>query len=149
MIISKPNEQSTLNDTQTPHGQNGKPGKPNTQHIHQKKEGVTPDKYKHDKIKSKQQRRYAEEQREEILTMKPGQRTLSIVSLNPDNFILPETRTNTTHALQRNKIHIAAIQETHIPHDLNYKHNEYRIITTAAKKRAKQKQDSLKVGQRY
>ena len=34
--------------------------------------------------------------------------------------------------LLRNKIHIAAIQETHIPRDLDYKLNGYRIITTAA-----------------
>ena len=34
--------------------------------------------------------------------------------------------------LQRNKIHIAEIQETHIPHDQNYKYNGYRIIASAA-----------------
>jgi len=34
--------------------------------------------------------------------------------------------------LLRNNIRIASIQETHIPRDLNYKLNGYRIITTAA-----------------
>ena len=35
--------------------------------------------------------------------------------------------------LHYNKIHIAAIQETHIPKDYNYKYNGYRIITSASK----------------
>ena len=34
--------------------------------------------------------------------------------------------------LLRKKIYIAAIQATHIPKDLNYKLNGYRIITSAA-----------------
>lgn len=34
--------------------------------------------------------------------------------------------------IQRQKIHIAAIQETHIPHGRNHKINGYRIITTEA-----------------
>ena len=64
--------------------------------------------------------------------MQEGNRSISIVSINPDNFILQKTQLGITEMLLKNKIHIAAIQETHIPRDLNYKINGYRIITTAA-----------------
>ena len=37
-----------------------------------------------------------------------------------------------TDALQRNKINIASIRETHYPYGHNYINNGYRIITTAA-----------------
>jgi len=33
-----------------------------------------------------------------------------------------------------NKIHIAAIQETHIPNRYNYKFNGYRIITSGPRR---------------
>ena len=36
--------------------------------------------------------------------------------------------------LQKQHIHIASIQETHIPHDLSYTRNGYRVITTAERK---------------
>ena len=64
--------------------------------------------------------------------MKEGKRPLSIESINPDNFILESTQREITGMLQHNKIHIAAIQETHIPGDYNYKLNGYHIITSAA-----------------
>ena len=64
--------------------------------------------------------------------MKQGLRTLSIISTNPDNFIKIETGQNITQMLRRNQIHIAAIQETHIPHSLNYISDGYRVITTAS-----------------
>ena len=64
--------------------------------------------------------------------MKEGNRSLSIASINPDNFAHEITQTEITEMLLRKKIHIAAIQETHIPRDLNYKLNGYRIITSAA-----------------
>ena len=67
--------------------------------------------------------------------MEIGQRKISISSINPDNFTSTETRLHVTHRLQQNSIHIAAIRETHIPHNLNYKLNGYRIITTAAKEK--------------
>ena len=72
-------------------------------------------------------------QRTQVLNTDSGNRTLSIVSINPDNFTSSETRLTTTHLLRKNKIHIAAIQETHIPYDQNYKLNGYRIITCKAK----------------
>lgn len=58
--------------------------------------------------------------------MQPGTRTLIIASINPGNFATQDTK-----VLQRHKIHIAAIQETHIPVGQNYKLNGYRIITTS------------------
>jgi len=39
-----------------------------------------------------------------------------------------------TNTLQQNKIRIAAIEETHILGNYNYKYNGYRIIKTSAKK---------------
>ena len=36
--------------------------------------------------------------------------------------------------ITRDKIHIAAIQETHVPHGQDYTYNGYRIITSAAQK---------------
>merc|ERR1712112_289535 len=38
------------------------------------------------------------------------------------------------NGLAKNKIHIAMIQETHIPKDLNYMMGNYRIITSAAER---------------
>ena len=38
--------------------------------------------------------------------------------------------------LLNNNIHIDAILETHIPHDLSYTHNGYRIVTSSATKEA-------------
>jgi len=70
--------------------------------------------------------------RKEVINMDAGNRTLCIASLNPDTFINPEQRITITNMLLMQKIHIAAIQETHIPHDLNYTLNGYRIITSAA-----------------
>jgi len=69
--------------------------------------------------------------RKDVLNTHEGIRSLSIASINPDNFILEKAQTEITEMLLRNKIHIEAIQETHIPRDLNYKLNGYRIITTA------------------
>ena len=65
--------------------------------------------------------------------MEAGNRTLCIASLNPDTFINPDQRLTIANMLILRKIHIAAIQETHIPHDLDYTLNGYRIITSAIK----------------
>ena len=43
--------------------------------------------------------------------------TLTILSLNPDNFIGSEKQDDIIRELQRNRIHIAAIRETQIPND--------------------------------
>jgi len=45
--------------------------------------------------------------------------------------------------MRRKKIHIASIQETHIPHGQNYKFNGYRIITSKAEK---QNTDGMPIG---
>jgi len=64
--------------------------------------------------------------------MGKGLRTLSIESVNPDNFIITETRQTITHALRRNRIHVSAIAETHVPNSPNYVTDGYRVITTTA-----------------
>ena len=54
--------------------------------------------------------------RKEIINMEAGNRTLCIASLNPDTFVNPEQRLTITNMLNQQKIHIAAIQETHTYH---------------------------------
>ena len=61
-------------------------------------------------------------------------RTLSIVSMNLDSMTTKTSRLSITESLLRNKIHIAAIQETHIPYNQNYMINGYRLINSAAQK---------------
>ena len=46
----------------------------------------------------------------------------------------------------RNKIHIAAIQETHIPHGQNYLINGYRVITSDAIKDINNHKSGMSVG---
>ena len=62
-----------------------------------------------------------------------GLKTLPVLSLNPDRLLGTEKQKDLLRELQKHKIHIAAIQETHIPYDQNYKLNGYRIITCKAK----------------
>ena len=57
---------------------------------------------------------------------------LSVVILNPDHCIAPQIQQDIAQQLMKNKIHIALIQETNIPRNLNYERNGYRIITSAA-----------------
>ena len=64
----------------------------------------------------------------------PGYWALSIFTLNRGNFIQNERKGDITHEPHRGRIHIAAIQETHIPNDQPYVENGYRVITTAARK---------------
>ena len=66
--------------------------------------------------------------------MEDGLRTLNIASLNPDTMKETEMQQGIINELTKNKIHIAMIQETHISKDLNYKMDNYRIITSAAEK---------------
>lgn len=63
---------------------------------------------------------------------KTGQKTLKIASINPDNLTSQNKQNDLLHELQRRKIHIALIQETHIPHDIEIARNGYKIITSAA-----------------
>ena len=63
--------------------------------------------------------------------MQEGNRSLSIVSIDPANFTLGSTK-RVTEMLRRNKIHIGAIKETPIQKDYRYEFNGYRIITSAS-----------------
>jgi len=70
--------------------------------------------------------------------MKKGLNAISIASLHPDHFATDEVQQDITQQLIKKKIHIAIIQETHIPRNLSYeKKNGYRIITSAAIKNPK------------
>ena len=75
----------------------------------------------------------------DVRTTTKGLRTLSMESINPDSYINEDTRAPITHALNRNKIHIAEIQETHAPYGSRYNRNGFRPITTEAEIEAKEK----------
>ena len=75
--------------------------------------------------------------RETVIQMKKGISAISVVSLNPDHFITDEVQQDITQQLIKKKIHIEIIQETHIPRNLNYGKNGYRIITSSAIKNPK------------
>ena len=57
------------------------------------------------KIKQKANRREYDEkhQRTDVISMKPGNRTLTIASINPDTFITPEQKNSITQMLQQKK----------------------------------------------
>lgn len=74
-----------------------------------------------------------ERPRPTVIQMENGLNTISLASVNPDHFITREIQQDVTQQLIRRKIHIAMIQETHIPYDRNFIRKEYRIITSAAK----------------
>ena len=62
----------------------------------------------------------------------PGYKTLTIESISPDNLIADEGKTKLTRELQKRKIHIAGIQETHIPLGIEFARNGYSVITSSA-----------------
>ena len=64
-----------------------------------------------------------------MINMKNGLRTMNIASLNPDSKKEAQMRRDIIKNITRNKIHIAAIQETHITQDRDYLLDNYRIIT--------------------
>ena len=64
--------------------------------------------------------------------MENGLRAPNISSRNPDSIRRKEMQREIVKGPAKNKIHIAAIQETHITHDRNYVMGNYRIITAAA-----------------
>ena len=64
-----------------------------------------------------------------------GLRALNIASLNPDSMKERETQHGIVKRLTRNRIHLAAIQETHITRDCSYMLDNYRITTSSAGKR--------------
>ena len=65
-----------------------------------------------------------------------GLRTMNIASLNPDSMKEGEMQLDIIIGIARNKIHIAAIRETHITQDGDYLLDNYRIITTSSTKSA-------------
>jgi len=59
--------------------------------------------------------------------------------VNPDHLLTQEMQNDVTQQLAKQKIHVALIQETHIPRNINIIKNGYRIITSAAKPNPKSK----------
>ena len=84
--------------------------------------------------------------REHLLQMDTGHRTLSVASIDPDNFTHHDKRQQITNVLLAQIIHIAAIQETHIAQNLNYCANGYRIITSAPQQSENPKQPGITKG---
>ena len=70
-----------------------------------------------------------------MISMENGLRTLNIARLNPDSMRESTTQKEIVKGQIKNRIHIAAIQETHITQDRRYIMEKYRIITAAADKR--------------
>ena len=81
-----------------------------------------------------------------VLSMTPGNRTLSIITINPDHMTTKEARDTITEQMLRNNIHIAGVQETHIQYNQDYATNGYRTITTAATKISTGAQTGLPIG---
>ena len=92
--------------------------------------------HKRTKQKHARKRLYNENQpRQTTISTQPGLRALSVISINPDNLISTERRTDIIRELQKKKrIRIAAISETQIPHGLEFLRDGYKIITSAARK---------------
>ena len=62
-----------------------------------------------------------EEKEKKVLSAKEiGRNTLTIVSMNPDHLQTEQVQNDITNQLENNKVHIALIQETHIPQDRNF-----------------------------
>ena len=66
--------------------------------------------------------------------MANGLRALDIASLNPDSVIEEQMQRGVIKYLNRSKIRVDAVQETHITHDRNYLLCNYRIITAEGTK---------------
>ena len=66
--------------------------------------------------------------------MENGLRAMNIASLNPDSTAEAQMQRDIIKDITRNKIHIAAIQETHITQDRDYLLDNYRIITAESAK---------------
>ena len=72
--------------------------------------------------------------RKTMIGLGNGQRTLNIASLNPDSMREVAPQQEIIKGLARNRIHIAAIQSTHITQDRSYLMGNYRIIEAVADK---------------
>ena len=66
--------------------------------------------------------------------MNDGDGAVSFASIDPDNFDADATRQNITKMLRRRMVNIATIQTTHIPRNINYRSDGYRIKTSASAK---------------
>ena len=62
-------------------------------------------------------------------------RALNIASINPDSTKEEQTQRDIIKNLARHRIHIAAIQETHITQARDYLLYNYRVVTEASNKR--------------
>ena len=59
-------------------------------------------------------RKYNEgHKRQDVLNMQSGQRTIIVVSLNPDNFASQETKIAITKMLQKGNTHRSTTRNTH------------------------------------
>ena len=73
------------------------------------------------------------EKEKTFINMEDGLRTLNTASLNPASTKEEKIQGGIIKSLARNKIHISAIQETHISQGRSYVLGNYRIITAAGK----------------
>ena len=76
--------------------------------------------------------------RETMVSMENGLRKLNIPSMNPDSTKRATTQQEIVKEITENRIHIAAIQETHITQDRIHLLGNYRIITASPDKREQQ-----------
>ena len=67
--------------------------------------------------------------RTSLINMANGLRTMNIASLNPDSMKEEQMQRDIIKDLTRNKIHIAAIQETHIIQDRDYLLDNYITVS--------------------
>ena len=66
-----------------------------------------------------------------MISINPGERTLKVVSLNPDS-MNRECVDNIIRKMKKQKIHIACVQETKCTRNLSYKVEGFKILSTAA-----------------
>ena len=70
-------------------------------------------------------------ERKKVISINPGERTLKVVSLNPDS-MNRECIDNIIRKMKKQKIHIACVQETKCTRNLSYKVEGFKILSTAA-----------------
>ena len=96
-----------------------------------RKERTDPERTKRQKTKQKQLAR--ENERKTLIKMQNAIRTMNTASLNPDSVKEEEqTHRDITKDLDRGKIHISAIEETHIAQGRRYLLENYRVATESA-----------------
>ena len=85
--------------------------------------------------KENQKRLTYNKERKAMFKMGNWHRTMDIASLNPDSMKEEQMQSDIIKNLARSKIHISAIQETHIIHDRDHLIDNYRIVEESATKR--------------